>query len=330
MAIYALKAAQEKDWQNAIVRSLKENGQARFGWSYDENSDLYKLQGKINNHGWDSLTEDEKNCWQPFLFRIQPGDWIVYINTPCYGQCLAAKVSRKYYWEYHKDIEREWGYDANHCFDIIKESIVEFNRTDTHPYLRRRLSLQGRYYQIYAEKEFNDIISSVQNGKVLSQVNEDYLRDDFKNVILPKITDIIHRSHPGKDLENLIGEIFKKMPNVTSVILNGSGFRSDNGADLIVEYQNSLAGFFPHNQKLVVQVKSYAGDHYDDTAVSDMNNAIPYYDADCGIIITTGNRTKELENAVTKLSEDLKKPIALCAGEEVAALLMKYYSQSLI
>ncbi len=61
--IYALKGSSE--WFD-ILPSLK-NGEGRFGWSYIESADLRKLKQRVDTDGWDSLSDEEKDCYQAFL-----------------------------------------------------------------------------------------------------------------------------------------------------------------------------------------------------------------------------------------------------------------------
>ena len=56
--IYALKGSSE--WFD-ILPSLQ-SGEGRFGWSYIESADLRELKKRVDEKGWDSLTEEEKDC----------------------------------------------------------------------------------------------------------------------------------------------------------------------------------------------------------------------------------------------------------------------------
>ena len=75
--------------------------------------------------------------------------------------------------------------------------------------------------------------------------------------------------------------------------------------------------------KIVIQVKSFKGEHSDLRAVEQIETAIKKYEANAGMIITTGQRTKELEEAVDSKSEKLGKPIDLLAGEQVSEFVIK-------
>ena len=68
--------------EESIYESAKQ-GKSRFGWGYIETADLNLLKERKDK------SEDEQKCWKytKFLLRIEPGDWIVHINTPS-GGCL--------------------------------------------------------------------------------------------------------------------------------------------------------------------------------------------------------------------------------------------------
>ncbi|TAG85689.1 MAG: hypothetical protein EAZ20_14450 [Bacteroidetes bacterium] len=334
MSIYALKANPDDKWLKAIYNSLL-NGEARYGWSYLPTADLQILSKKIKEDGWNLLNEDEKKCWQPFLLDIKEGDYIVFINTPQLGQCTLAKVNKPYYFKMHDDLKYDWGFDANHCLGVDIKTVKTFDRNgkSVHPTLSRRLKLQGRYWQIYAEKEFNDLVISLESDQPITQEGEnlEFLKNDLQP-IWENISSQVHKTHPGKDLEKLISKIFTKMPNVLTVKENGSGWRTDHGADIIVSFSEGLSDFLTlETQKtLVVQVKSYTGEHWSLEAVKNIETAILEYNADCGLILTTAKSTSTLETEVQKLSEKLQKPIAICAGADVGKLVAKYMLTEII
>ncbi|MEM9458081.1 MAG: hypothetical protein AAGF11_28150 [Myxococcota bacterium] len=75
--IHALKVTGDG---GTVYESLS-RGEGRFGWSYVETADLNALRQRIDSKGWSDLGEHERKCFEPFLLDLQPGDWVVYINT---------------------------------------------------------------------------------------------------------------------------------------------------------------------------------------------------------------------------------------------------------
>ena len=319
MTIYALKGNSE--WCD-ILASL-ENGEGRFGWSYAETANLHELKKRADNDGWESLTDEEKDCCQWFLLDLKKGDYVVYVNIPEWGKCAVAEVTGKYQWKYEDD-------DFNHRFPVDKNSVYVFDRNDAivHPSLSSRLKLQSRWWRIYLEDEFSVLLSSLENGDSPKQrtpeVNLQLLSSEIQP-FLTNITERIHHTHPNYDFERLISDVFKKVPRVKDVTWQGGA--GDHGADVLVVFEGGLP--IPGLEKehtLVVQVKSFEGEHWDTQAVDDIRRAFEYYpQADMGLIISTAVTASEsFEKALDQLREESGKPVSLLIGSEVAAFLLRY------
>jgi len=157
--IYALRV--DSKWCDNIFSSLR-NGEGRFGWSYVKTADLYQLKTKIESQGLDSLSKDEKNCYQSFLLDIKDGDYVVYINMPQWGKCSVARVTGSYFWRYDEG-------DFNHRFPVAPKSVFVFDRNEpgVHPDLSARLKLRGRFWRIDVKDKFEAL---VQNLKPISNI----------------------------------------------------------------------------------------------------------------------------------------------------------------
>lgn len=317
--IYALKGSSE--WFD-ILPSLK-NGEGRFGWSYIESADLRKLKQRVDTDGWNSLSDEEKDCYQAFLLDFKPDDYVVYINVPEWGKCTVAKVTGQYQWKY-EDV------DFNHRFPIDPSTVYVFDRNDAsvHPALRSRLKLQGRWWRIYLNNEFAELLEILKKGVTPIQrtpeANLRFLSNEIQPFLL-NITQRIHHTHPNYDLECLLAEVFKKIPGVIDVKWQGGA--GDHGADILVTFDGGLP--IPGLEKqsvLVVQVKSYEGDHWDTRAVEDIKRAFEHYpEASMGLIISTANSiTTTVEKELDKLREESGKPVSVLVGPDVAAFLLRY------
>ncbi len=326
--IYAIKTPREEDFENSndfqnviseIKKSIHEDGYSRFGWGF---FDLDQLKDK----DWSEMSEDEIDVWKrsSFLLEVKQDDWLVHINFPEYGKCTACKVSGGY--EFRELIQGDFG----HGIKIDKDSIVTFDRNDDGvlPIISRKLKLPRAYYRIDNIDEFEKSIENIKNNVRLSETDNKeihYLREEFSNM-LSNITWLIQKNHPEKKLEHFFKSIFEKIPNVINVENYGEtkGFGTDFGADLIVRYKSGLPILDLETEKtLVVQVKSYDGDHYDTSAVDQIETAIDKFGADVGLIITTGNKTKVLEDAIEALCIKKNLPISLIAGDDVAKFVLK-------
>lgn len=303
-----------------LVQSLK-NGKSRFGWSSADEHHI--MNGKSEHH--------RKHR---FLKEIKKGDWIVHINTPKYGQCMAAKVISEY------QFDEGLNYNSNrtdfrHCFEVDPETVIEFNRRDVHP--KVNLKPRGRYHRVYATKEFAESIENITNGGLelkAGKRKEDYfLRKETEEKILPQLTKFIQQMNKGKELEKFLADCFNNVPYV-EVKKNGFGPKTDNGADLLLNISDAMG---ISDYLAVVQVKSYKGEVVDKTAINDIKKAFNEFRPEVGIIMTTGVPTEDFIASVDKLTEELQKEellnedknIITIAGNEFARFVLKYAPEKL-
>jgi len=331
MIIWAFKnPTGAPDLEKYVVDSL-EKGESRFGWGYDPGADLLKLQGKP----WKDMTKEEGDCWyhSHFLLGVKPGDWIVHVNIPRYGQCTAAMVSGDYRFDLNQQIR-----DCGHYFPIDLTTKIQFDRNDplVHPRVSRSLKPRQRYQRVYFANEFLESIARIKAGggqlKKGDSKGKFYLRKEMAGP-LKAIAQLIHRNHPSKELEYLVCEVFGNIPGVTSAKVNGSGWGTDHGADVIVNYQTGLP--FPDllkNEILVVQVKSYDFQIHGKLAIEQLKTAIDKFKANAGMLICTAEPTDVFRKEFRKFSEELGKTgilVSLIAGQEVAKFVIKYGNELL-
>lgn len=317
MTIWAFNKADDERAREQIYQSVI-NGKSRFGWSQ---KDEHNLKLKDNWTDWHSK--------QLFLLQIEKGDWIVHINTPVWGKCIAAQVMSGY--EFDDGLECDWGPDFRHVFEIDVNSIVEFSRRDPNVLPSVNLNPRQRYHRIYAVEDFLNSIENLKHNKVNlnnGESKEEYHLKDKTDKYLKEITGLIHEMHKSKNLERFLAKVFRKIPGVIDVNENGFGWGTDYGADLIVTIRASI-GNLDFENKIVVQVKSFDGEHYDLEAVEQVKTAIEKYDATAGMIITTAQRTEVLENKIQDISNEISCPIDLLSGEDVAKLVIKNASDLL-
>jgi len=227
--------ARRRPVQCDIYASLAK-GDGRFGWSYIDTADLRQLKQRIEQNGWDNLSDEEKDCYQGFLLDFQEGDYVININVPEWGKCTVAKVTGPYEWRFESD-------DFNHRFPVEPASVYIFDRNDAivHPALRSRLRLQGRWWRIYLQSEFEALLKSLQEGirptPRTHEVNLRFLSNEIQP-FLAGITERIHHTHPNYDLEALLVEVFRKIPGVIDVRWQGGA--GDHGADILVTFEAGL------------------------------------------------------------------------------------------
>jgi len=175
--IYALRV--DSEWCDKIFSALQ-NGEGRFGWSYVKTADLYQLRTKIESEGLDSLSEDEKNCYQSFLLDIEEGDYVVYINMPEWGKCSVARVTGSYFWRYDEG-------DFNHRFPVEPKSVFVFDRNapEVHPELSARLKLRWRFWRVDVKDKFDALVQNLK--QVSNKVNLAIERTSKPNLAIIRI-----------------------------------------------------------------------------------------------------------------------------------------------
>lgn len=322
MGIWVFNKPSEVDF---VYKSILD-GKSRFGWSYVDEADLNTSKHKP----WAKKTDDEKVCWQKsaFLLNIKRGDWVVHVNVPEYGKCTAVEVAGEYQFDVN-GVDCDYGLDFRHSLPIDTDSIVAFDRNSPNvlPIISAKLKLRGRYWRIYLEDEFKESINNLKENKLSELGINKNFHYFYKDLIDPlnNITSLIHKNFNRKDLEYLVAEVFRNIPGVLDVKINGSGYKSDRGADVIVSYQSGLPiPELTFENTLVVQVKSYEGQHWEINAVNQLKDGIETFNGDAGLLITTGFFTDRLEEAISALSEELNKPISILSGGDVAAFILRH------
>lgn len=323
--IYALKAPEDSESKGLIYTSLK-SGVGRFGWS---DFDLHKLRKRIDEKGWDDLSDTEQECYQDFLLELKEGDYVVYINLPKWGKCTLARVTGPYFWKWEGE-----GGDFAHRFHVDPDSVLDFDRNDAivQRSLSARMKLQGRYWRIYLHEEFEHLVEALKEGKGGTPSTKETRLDSLRETIKPSLAEItkqIQHNYPREDLEELIAEVLRNVPGVKVREQGGSGER---GADLIVTYESGMP--IPDLQgqhTCVVQVKSYKDEQWDTYAVEQIREALDHWDADAGLIVSTASSsTTTLDDALDQLREETEKPVGLLIGEDLAAFVLRFGGNLLI
>lgn len=326
MAIYAFQRPTSDDYLLFVKESLEKEGISRFFYSYQPDTDLNMLK----DMKWDDMNEGQQDSWRHArrLLDIKQGDWIIHINVPEYGKVTAGRVTGEYFFQGGELPGNRT--DGRYCFHVA--DVITFDRNDSrvHPLLSAKLKLRGALWGVYCEKEFTDLLDTLKDTDIKSFPEHYHLQKELTPAF-EEFTRIIHKNNPNKQLERFLAEVFRRIPNVVEVRENGYG--ADHGADLIVYYNDGLSYIFPAEKTLVVQVKSYDGDHTDTWAVQQLEDAINFNDADAGLLITTGNRTEKLEEAFSDLAKKMegnKVSVRMMADVEVAQFILRYGAELLL
>lgn len=309
--VFAFAKIDDQEARLKVYEEIK-NGKSRFGM-WDQSNSLRETRFGKNS----------------FLLRIKEGDWIVHVNMPQYGKCVAVKSIGEY--GFDEGVNCSWGRDFNNFIPVDPQTIVEFNRNNPNVLPTVNLAPRKRAQRILEVSDFLTSLENLKDGKFDSTSKEDksitHLQDKIAK-LLPQITSHIQEMNRSKEFERFLHRIFSRMPDTLS-IQNGFGWGTDNGADLIVEFKNPIIGLNV-TTKLVVQAKSYSGQHFDTKAIDQIVKGIEEYDADAGLLITTANETEVLEEYLRKKTEEIGKTIDVMAGNEVAKFVLRYAPEFLI
>jgi hypothetical protein len=310
--VYAFAKIDDDSARTKVYEEIK-RGKSRFGMWDQEVSLREKYHGRNG-----------------FLLRIRKGDWIVHVNSPMYGHCVAVQAVDEY--QFDEGIECGWGRDFRNYIPVDPDSVVEFERTDRNVAPSVNLSPMRRGQRVL---QVDDFLRSIENVRANTYSKESecsrgvlHLQERVQDELLPRITQLIHQMNRSKEFERFLHRIFEMMPNVES-IQNGFGWRADHGADLIVSFQNPLVGV-SLTSRLVVQAKSYEGDHYDKAAIDQILEGMEKYGADGGLLITTGRKTEALEDHVRQATEKSGKVIDVISGNDVARFVIRYAPEMLV
>ena len=305
-----------EETKELLRKSIWDDKKSRFGWSPDARYDLRK-----------EPTEEHRR--QLFLLEIKEGDWIVHINLPEYGQCTAVKVVSEYDFDeegipsIHNGQERK---DFRHYLGV--EPVIEFDRNA----VVRTVNLRPRrrYHRIYAVDDFEKSIENLQKGKKVELLEgesqeEYYFKEKIKEEeLLSKVSYLLYKTNPSKHLEKFLAKVFRKVPNVENVFENGSGWKSDFGADLIVDMNILLSPEVEIKNTIIVQIKSYGGICDDLGAVDQIKRGIKEFRGTAGIIATTAEGSKNLKDKIEEVSDEIGVPINLLDSEALVKFIIKY------
>lgn len=310
--VFAFAKIDDEDARIKVYEQIKQ-GRSRFGMWGQEVSLREKYHGKNG-----------------FLLRIKKGDWIVHVNSPRFGHCVAVQAADEY--GFDEGVKCSWGTDFRNFIPVDPSTIVEFDRNDPNVVPSVNLAPMRRGQRILQVDDFFRTLDNLRHSRFSSSDPElrgvAHLRERVDQDFLPRITELIHRMNRSKDFERFLHQVFEVMPNTVS-IQNGFGWKSDQGADLIVVFQTPVIGV-TLTTKLVVQAKSYEGNHYDLSAVSQLVEAVEAFKADGALLITTAQKTEELEDRLLDAAQQTGKAMDLIAGNDVARFVIRYAPEMLI
>ena len=146
-AIWAFNKADDPKTRQLIYQSVRD-GKSRFGWSASDANNLLKEENR----------QIEENRRQLRLLEVKPGDWIVHRNTPEPPNFIAARVTSGY--QFDEGLVCSWGPCFRHCFEVDKDTIVEFDRLEPNVPPKVHLNQRQRLERIYEVAGFLTFIDN--------------------------------------------------------------------------------------------------------------------------------------------------------------------------
>lgn len=184
---FACDDSATKQLRLEVVRKSLNEGISRFGWS--ECGDL---------RDYDDLgrSESERTCFKQsrFLLNVKTGDWLVHINLPRWGTCIAARVTKPYEFDRKGCILN----DFEHLIGIAPNTIVEFDRNHPglHEEISQRLRGRHRFWKIHLAKEFEESLGNLHGTSEYD--------GDFRKVASLHFLPWVGRNYPQLDPRVLI------------------------------------------------------------------------------------------------------------------------------
>src|SRR5690606_13108725 len=132
--IYAFAKIDDKDARLEVYEEIKK-GKSRFGMWDQDGSLREKWFGK-----------------NAFLLRIKKGDWIVHVNMPHYGKCVAVQTIGEY--NFDSGLRCSWGTDFNNLIPVDPTSILEFDRHNSNVLASVNLSPRRRAQRVLEVNDF--------------------------------------------------------------------------------------------------------------------------------------------------------------------------------
>jgi Restriction endonuclease len=161
-----------------------------------------------------------------------------------------------------------------------------------HPWLRRRLGLQGRFYQLYSDEMVASFLNDLRSGQagrppVDVRTTLSVMMDDIASKIYPDF-------FPGKNLSTVLASILEDLGYAVQL----KEGRGEYGSDLVVEISDEL---LVTPVVVGIQVGSYANEVGADTVREKLEQLLRGWDAnhlEFGSLILTGKCGAEARQVV--------------------------------
>ena len=312
-----------------IYDSLR-GGKARIGWAYYDRQDLRKISAKIRKgEALDADEEKAKRC-MGFLTRVSKGDHLVYPHQPQYGTFAIVQVDPHegdYQYAPQGDSLDEDFRSFRRC-SLVTEKPISLQDGIVHPTIRRKLGLQGRFYQLYDEDLFKRLLEDLPQAGRIDQAGLDARVMRIGDQVLQRLPSLIHGEFPAHDLSRrLCVELFDRM-GYGVTLQEGP---SEKGCDLVITVGSPL---IEAEFTVGLQAFSWEGEVSAQDLQGKLTQLLDGWDAnglDYGVLLTTGECGQSAAALIEQHNKSKSdRPVRLIDGRPLAGLLVEYFAAQLI
>lgn len=263
-----------------------QQGKARIGWSYADDLDLRSIVAAVTRDEWANLSPARKDAWRchGFLDRVSVGDYLAYPHQPTYGEFSIVQVTGEYDYAPAED-SLNMDFRSFRPCRLLTPTPIDWNDQIVPPLIKRRLGLQGRFYELYDFALFGQILNTRDQAGTVEPRNLDKKLARVFDALSPKLLEKLVEQFPQHDLSWLCEELFSRM-GYSSVIRQEGPF--EKGADLLVTVGSD---FLPRQFVVGVQVFAYSGDVTLEALTRKLDQLLSGWDEnglDYGALVTTG------------------------------------------
>jgi hypothetical protein len=233
------------------------DGEARIGWSYQDDLDLRLIDNLCRESMALSEAQGKATRCLPFLRRVSVGDYLLYPHQPQYGVFAIVRVIGDYGYS-SKSIEGDFR-SFRPCL-LETEQPIDWNDDIVPLRLKNLMGLPGRLYELLETAAVEEVLrrkseaaqiapGNLKKGIQLVQAAAGPLLAGFN----ASVSALIHNEFRKQNFSLLWQDLFTRM-GLQSQYQEGAG---EYGSDIVLTLQHDV---LPVEIRIGIQAFSYEGD----------------------------------------------------------------------
>lgn len=309
-------------WPGEGVFDELQRGHARIGWSSEDNCNLRVIQETMERGApLDPFQDKARRCLR-FLTEVEVDDYLFYPHQPERGQFSVARVTGPYEYSAPQD-HLNGDYRSCRPCSLVTTRPVDLYDEIVHPYVRRRLGLQGRIYQPSDSTLFLQLLRDLPKAGTLDDgSNQTVLRTIHRN-LRDHLPVVIHENFPGANLSRrFCSDLFERMGYSVVEIREGP---AEYGSDVVVTVGDPLLF---DELRVGVQVFSYGGKVAEDSLREKLYQLLNGWEGnglDYGALLTTGRCSDDAKRMLGRHNSSSERKVKLIDADELADLFLKHF-----